>query len=674
MSRKFRSSNFSDKLTKDALTDLKRNQETRADVEAQLKSAREAAERVAADRKLSEQKKQLLDQRQRLELQIAGEKEKLQAEKDRLQKSLEESRQAVNNLNQLTSRKKELETQMAESEKALVDAERLIGEGTAIAEAIKQKEGVYEAAQSERDKLQTQLDRIEATDQSVCPTCGTELTETHRQEVKQRYLEDLEALALRLNAVQEEIKAGQSNRDTLRSAYRDAKKKADSGSTIASALARVSEQLTGLEKIENEKQAFAQRIHAIAEMLKAETYGSEFRDTLKPVIEQLAGLSYDDEKARANAFEAAQCERYEEKLRQILLRETKTEQYQSTIESLKQQIGTLRNELDTGNPFKELQKLIGDLDKKIADVGFDHVRFEAVRVRLKELAAANEQMRDLVHAEKNLAEWQKRREQVQHRKQEADKELEASETKQTSIRESLSERKAVEEKLDAVKKERQQIEEGVRALQVRKGELQAKLNQSSEDRKALKTVRKRRKEANEEAGLYGKLRRAFGKNGIPSLIIEQTLPEIEDRANELLDRLTDGKMHIRLETLKDKKTGGTRETLEITITDEQGVARPYETYSGGEAFRVNFAIRIALSQMLADRNGVKIRTLGIDEGFGTQDEEGIQNMIEAIQTIQDDFDKILVITHLDRLKEAFPVRIEVHKDPVRGSSFSFVGG
>jgi exonuclease SbcC len=190
----------------------------------------------------------------------------------------------------------------------------------------------------------------------------------------------------------------------------------------------------------------------------------------------------------------------------------------------------------------------------------------------------------------------------------------------------------------------------------------------------LRETRKFQKEARSAHNLYGKLRRAFGRDGIPSLIIEQTLPEIEAKANELLERLTEGKMNVRLETLRDKKTGGTKETLEIIITDEQGVPRPYETFSGGEAFRVNFALRIALSQLLAERNGVKIRTLGIDEGFGTQDEQGIQNMIEAIQVIQDDFDKILVITHLSRLKEAFPVRIEVEKDPVMGSQFMVIEG
>ena len=55
--------------------------------------------------------------------------------------------------------------------------------------------------------------------------------------------------------------------------------------------------------------------------------------------------------------------------------------------------------------------------------------------------------------------------------------------------------------------------------------------------------------------------------------------------------------------------------------------------------------------------------LVIDEGFGSQDEEGRQRLIEAIIAVQDDYKKILVITHLDELKDAFPSRIEVEKTP-----------
>ena len=84
-------------------------------------------------------------------------------------------------------------------------------------------------------------------------------------------------------------------------------------------------------------------------------------------------------------------------------------------------------------------------------------------------------------------------------------------------------------------------------------------------------------------------------------------------------------------------------------------------YSGGEAFRVNFAIRLALSKMLAGRAGARLQTLVIDEGFGSQDTEGVIRLIEAINLIRNDFAKILIITHMDAIKDSFPAQIEVFK-------------
>jgi exonuclease SbcC len=51
----------------------------------------------------------------------------------------------------------------------------------------------------------------------------------------------------------------------------------------------------------------------------------------------------------------------------------------------------------------------------------------------------------------------------------------------------------------------------------------------------------------------------------------------------------------------------------------------------------------------------------IDEGFGTQDAQGRERLVEAINAIQRDFEKLVVITHIDELKDAFPVRIDVWK-------------
>jgi exonuclease SbcC len=130
-------------------------------------------------------------------------------------------------------------------------------------------------------------------------------------------------------------------------------------------------------------------------------------------------------------------------------------------------------------------------------------------------------------------------------------------------------------------------------------------------------------------------------------------------------------MSIRFDTqknYKDKAREDKKETLDIVITDAAG-AREYELFSGGEAFRVNFAIRLALSRVLAQRAGARLQTLVIDEGFGSQDVDGRQRLIEAINLVRPDFAKILVITHLEELKEAFPARIEVEKT-LRGSQVS----
>jgi exonuclease SbcC len=190
-----------------------------------------------------------------------------------------------------------------------------------------------------------------------------------------------------------------------------------------------------------------------------------------------------------------------------------------------------------------------------------------------------------------------------------------------------------QQELDALDKQR-----------TRKGEL--------EDRRELKR---------HEEALYKELRAAFGKNGVPAMIIEAAIPELETSANRLLARMTDGRMSLTFTTQREKAAGdGLIETLDIQISDELGT-RSYEMYSGGEAFRINFAIRVALSQLLARRAGAHLRTLFIDEGFGTQDEDGRSKLVEAINAVHEDFALILVITHLEDLRDSFPVHVVVEK-------------
>ncbi len=144
------------------------------------------------------------------------------------------------------------------------------------------------------------------------------------------------------------------------------------------------------------------------------------------------------------------------------------------------------------------------------------------------------------------------------------------------------------------------------------------------------------------------------------LIDQKALPEIEEEANGLLSRLTDNRMHLKIDSHRETKKGGIIETLDINITDDWGT-RNYEMFSGGEAFRIDFALRVALSRLLARRAGAPLPTLVIDEGFGTQDTAGRERLVQAISSIRDDFQRILVITHIEELKDEFDTRINVSK-------------
>ena len=159
---------------------------------------------------------------------------------------------------------------------------------------------------------------------------------------------------------------------------------------------------------------------------------------------------------------------------------------------------------------------------------------------------------------------------------------------------------------------------------------------------------------------YESLAFAFGKNGIQALLIEEAIPEIEQEANSLLAKLTDNQAQIFIESLRDLKSGGVKETLEIKVADAAGI-RPYEMFSGGEAFRVDFALRIAISKLLTRRAGTALQTLIIDEGFGSQDEEGLARIMSALYAIQNDFSKIIIVSHLNEFKENFPVHFVVEK-------------
>ena len=231
----------------------------------------------------------------------------------------------------------------------------------------------------------------------------------------------------------------------------------------------------------------------------------------------------------------------------------------------------------------------------------------------------------------------------------------------------------IDTRLQQSQKSSQMSQEVSRDLKSKRSELQSSISQRDILKNRLLTieqteseVEKLRKSINsykQEKDSYDELTAAFGRNGIQAFMIERSVPQIQEISNELLSKLTDNRMAIKLELREgrlDRLTGVPSEELDIRVSDEVGT-RSYETFSGGESFRIDFALRIALSKLLASRSGAPLPILFIDEGFGSQDSKGQERLTEAIQSVQTEFEKIIVITHVEQMKESFEEQIEVIK-------------
>ncbi|MBA7539333.1 Chromosome partition protein Smc [subsurface metagenome] len=358
----------------------------------------------------------------------------------------------------------------------------------------------------------------------------------------------------------------------------------------------------------------------------------------------------------------------QQQLSEAQLEYKESEQATRLLIDLEKEIAGIKKVLEEKSYAVEGYRRLGEFEEKIKGINYEEARHFQVENEIKRLQDSPVEKARLEEAEKKIGSLRVTLTGWQEDYRQKDSDFKDLEKKIDEIKKELKELPRMEESLSQEEQLlRTELTLKEETLEERGG-YQSKFEQCLKLKEEKKKIEDGLKESHREKDLYEKLIVAFGKNGIQALIIENSLPEIEEEANKLLARLTSNATQITMESLRDLKSGRLKETLEIKISDELGV-RDYELYSGGEAFRIDFSLRIALSKLLARRAGTRLRTLVIDEGFGTQDEEGLDNIVEAIQSISDDFDKILVITHLETLKDAFPVRIEVTKLPEIGSRF-----
>jgi exonuclease SbcC len=135
----------------------------------------------------------------------------------------------------------------------------------------------------------------------------------------------------------------------------------------------------------------------------------------------------------------------------------------------------------------------------------------------------------------------------------------------------------------------------------------------------------------------------------------QLRPELSELASAFLSELTDAR-YTELE-LDDQ--------YNIVIL-EDGIPKP--VLSGGEEDLANLVLRLAISQMIAERAGQSFSLLILDEVFGSLDEARRYNVVELLRGLHDRFEQVILITHIEPVREGLDRVISVSYDADQGSS------
>ena len=182
---------------------------------------------------------------------------------------------------------------------------------------------------------------------------------------------------------------------------------------------------------------------------------------------------------------------------------------------------------------------------------------------------------------------------------------------------------------------------------------QAALDRAHAARDGLRRTEKKLEALESDKRLHDELHRSY--SDLRTDLNFAMRPELSELASTFLTELTDAR-YTELE-LDDK--------YRIVVLEE-GVPKP--VISGGEEDMANLVLRLAISQMIAERAGQAFSLLVLDEIFGSLDETRRHGVVELLRGLQDRFEQVILITHVEGVRDGLDQVIEVRYDERSGAA------
>jgi exonuclease SbcC len=292
-------------------------------------------------------------------------------------------------------------------------------------------------------------------------------------------------------------------------------------------------------------------------------------------------------------------------------------------------------------------------DLEAIPTGYDAARHAELRTRVSQLAPLNERAARLSAQIDREPELRRERERVAE-------EVSQARTRVEGLRARYRESQFSEEDFARVRRDYEDAATAARAAEVAltaaaadEQAAQDAVRNAERAREEMERTREKFTRLEREKRLHEELDRAY--TDLRTDLNFQLRPELSELASAFLGELTDDR-YSELE-LDDQYN---------IIVMEEGTPKP--VISGGEEDVSNLVLRLAISQMIAERAGQPFSLLVLDEVFGSLDETRRQNVVELLRRLQDRFEQVILITHIESVREELDHVILVNYDEPTGES------
>ncbi len=310
---------------------------------------------------------------------------------------------------------------------------------------------------------------------------------------------------------------------------------------------------------------------------------------------------------------------------------------------------------DAVRESSRLVERIAVMEKEIADLPdrYDADRHDQVRSRLRELDP-------LVARAAALTARAERAVALVGEAEKAERESSAREARAAELSAALAELEYREDQFEEIRQRYEGLErtarEAERSVLERRGDLKGAESavEAAERRLADRAERMSRAQVVKlELRLHDELDTAF--HDTRTELNAQLRPELAEAASAFLSDLTDGRYHeIDLD-----------EQYRIMVL-EDGAGKP--VISGGEEDITNLVLRLAISQLVAERAGQPLSLLVLDEIFGSLDESRRDHVVALLRRIGDRFPQVILITHIESVRDSVDRVLRVSLDAARGAA------